>query len=75
MISSGLPACMTFSSTGSRSWIEPIFWLAMRMSGSLEHGLHAVGVGDHVRRDVALVELHALDGLDVDAEGLATPRR
>ena len=35
-----------------------------------EHGLHAIGVRDHVRRDVALVELHALDGVDVDAEGL-----
>ena len=34
MISSCLPACMTFSSTGSRSLIELIFWLAMRMYGS-----------------------------------------
>ena len=35
-----------------------------------EHCLHAVRIGDHVRRDVALVELKALDGLDVDTEGL-----
>ena len=50
--------------------MAPIFWLAMRMQRVGEHGLHAVGVRDHVRRDVALVELHALDGVDVDAEGL-----
>ena len=31
MMSSCLPACMTFSSTGSRSLMAPIFWLAMRM--------------------------------------------
>ena len=31
MISSGLPACMTFSSTGSRSLTLEIFWLAIRM--------------------------------------------
>ena len=37
----------------------------------LEHGLHALGVGDHVRREVALVELHALGELEVEAEGLA----
>src|SRR5215218_2777603 len=29
----------------------------------LEHGLHALGVGDEVRRQVAAVELHALDHL------------
>ena len=37
----------------------------------LEHGLHALGVGDHVRRQVALVELHALGELELEAEGLA----
>ena len=37
----------------------------------LEHGLHALGVGDHVRREVALVELHALGELELEAEGLA----
>ena len=34
MITSGLPHCITCSSTGSRSRTEPIFWLAMRMYGS-----------------------------------------
>src|SRR5579859_6287892 len=37
----------------------------------VEHGLHALGVGDHVRREVALVELHALGELELEAEGLA----
>ena len=39
--------------------------------GVLEDGLHAVLVGDHVGRDVALVELHALGELEVHAERLA----
>ncbi len=37
----------------------------------VEHGLHALGVGDHVRRQVALVELHALGELELEAERLA----
>ena len=37
----------------------------------LEHRLHALGVGDHVRREVALVELHALGELELEAESLA----
>ena len=37
----------------------------------VEHGLHALGVVDHVRRQVALVELHALGELELEAEGLA----
>src|ERR671925_661229 len=37
----------------------------------VEHGLHALGVGDHVGREVALVELHALGELELEPEGLA----
>ena len=37
----------------------------------LEHRLHAVGVGDEVGRDVALVEAHALGELELEAEGVA----
>ena len=37
----------------------------------VEDGLHPLGVGDHVRRQVALVELHALGELELEAEGLA----
>ena len=36
----------------------------------LDHGLHAVLVGDHVGRQVALVELHALGEVELGAEGL-----
>ncbi len=39
--------------------------------GIVQHRLHAVLVGDHVRRDVALVELHALGELELHPEGLA----
>ena len=33
-MTSGLPPCITCSSTGSSSRTEPIFWLAIRMYGS-----------------------------------------
>ena len=39
--------------------------------GVLEDRFHALGVGDEVGRDVALVEAHALDEVEVHAEGLA----
>ena len=39
--------------------------------GVLEHRLHPLGVGDHVRRQVALVELHALRELELETQGLA----
>ena len=39
--------------------------------GVFEDTLHARGVGDEVRREVALVELHALDEFDVGLEALA----
>src|SRR3954471_2302821 len=37
----------------------------------VEHGLHAVGVGDEVGRQVPLVEAHALGELELQAEGVA----
>src|SRR6185312_14397803 len=39
--------------------------------GVLQHRLHAVLVGDHVRRDIAFVELHPLGELELHPEGLA----
>ena len=39
--------------------------------GVVEDGLHALLVGDHVRGDVALVELHPLGELELHPEGLA----
>jgi hypothetical protein len=38
--------------------------------GVLEDGLHALGVGHEVGREVALVELHALGELELGAEGV-----
>ena len=67
MISSGLPDCTTFSSSGSRSATARDLALVDQDVGVLEDGLHALGVGDEVRREVALVELHALGELELDA--------
>src|SRR5664280_1795933 len=39
--------------------------------GVVEDGLHPLRVGDEVRRDVALVEAHALGELELQAEGVA----
>ena len=70
MIRSGLPDCMTFSSTGSRSRTVRDLLLGDQDVRVLEHGLHAVLVGDEVRGDVALVELHTLDELELEPEGV-----
>ena len=40
------------------------------MSGVVEHRFLALGVGDEVGRQVALVELHTLGELELDAEGV-----
>jgi hypothetical protein len=39
--------------------------------GVLDHGFLAVGIGDEVGGDVALVELHPLGELQLEPEGLA----
>ena len=69
-ISSGLPWRATCSSSGSRSFIELIFFSWSRMTGILEHHLHALGVGHEVGRQVAAVELHALDHVERRLHGL-----
>jgi hypothetical protein len=71
MISSGLPDCMTFSSSGSRSLTVRDLGVDDQDVRVVEDGLHALGVGDEVRRDVALVEAHALGELELEAEGVA----
>ena len=70
MMTSGLPDCMTFSSTGTRSRTAVIFRADEQDVGVVEHGFHALGIGDHVGRDVALVEAHALDQVHLHAEGV-----
>ena len=37
----------------------------------VEHGFHAFGVGDAVRRDITLVEAHTFNEVEIKAEGLA----
>ena len=65
-MNSGLPAWTTFSSSGSRSETVEILFCTMQDVGVLEDGLHALGVGDEVGRDVALVELHALGEVELE---------
>ena len=71
MMSSGRPVFMTASSAGSSACTELILPLLIRMYGVLEDDFLALGVGDEVRRQVALVELHALGELELGAEGVA----
>src|SRR5680860_326304 len=63
---SGLPAAITFSSSGSRSLIALIA-LVQQDVRVVEDRFHALRVADEVRRDVALVELHALGELELGA--------
>ena len=70
MMSSGRPGWPTSSSTGSRSFIELIFFSWIRMTGILEHDFHALRVGHEIGREVAAVELHALDDLERRVERL-----
>ena len=70
MISSGLPAFAMASSTGSISFMFEIFFSLMRIRQSSRRGRHALGIGDEVRREVAAVELHALDDVERRLQGL-----
>ena len=71
MISSGLPVCATFSRTGTRSLTDADLLLVDQDVGVLQDGLHRRRVGDEVGAQVAAVELHPLDPLDLGLEGLA----
>jgi hypothetical protein len=53
---------------------EILPWFAIRMYGVLEDGFLALGVGDEVRGQVALVELHALGELQLGLPWCWTPR-
>ena len=64
MISSGLPALATCSSTRQQVLHVRELLLVDEDERVLEHDLHALGVGHEVRRQVAAVELHALDHVE-----------
>ena len=68
MMTSGLPVFITASSVGSMAWTVEILALVEQHVGVLEDDFLALGVGHEVRRQVALVELHALGELELGAE-------
>ena len=75
MISRGLPAVATFSSSGHQVAEAGDLLLVDQDVGVLQHRLQRVGVGHEVGRDVALVELHALDDLQLVGQCPCLPRR
>ena len=72
MITKFFVTCSTFSSTGRMSCDGGDLLVGDQDVGVLEDGFHAVRVRHEVGRDVAAVELHAIDelGLELDAAGL-----
>ena len=70
MMSSGLPDCTTASSTGSMRLQAGELLLVDEDVGVLELGHHLLGVGDEVGREIAAVELHALDDVELGLEAL-----
>ena len=71
MISSGLPGLDDLLEHRQQVADRADLLVGDQDVGILEDRLHALLVGDHVGRDVALVELHALGELEVHAERLA----
>src|SRR5215472_17175365 len=69
MMRKGLPARATCSSSGSISFMTLIFfsWIRMRASSST-HSIRSIR--DEVGREVAAVELHALDHVEYRLRGL-----
>src|SRR6516165_1859520 len=68
-MTSGLPLCTTSSSSGNSSFSEESFFSLIRI-GVFHLGAHLVGIGDEVGRDVASVELHAFDDIELGPERL-----
>jgi hypothetical protein len=71
MMSRGLPDFATCSSSGRRSRMFETFLSCRRMYGSFEQRDLLVRIVDEVRRDVAAVELHAFDEIELVLEALA----
>ena len=69
MMTSGRGARMILSSSGISCWTLVIFSLHSRMYGSSSDRLQAGRVGHQVRREVAVVELEALDEVDAHPVG------
>ena len=71
MMSSGLPDCTTASSSGSSACRPDKLLLVDQDVGVFELDHHLFGVGDEVRREIAAIELHALDDFEFGLEALA----
>ena len=71
MMSSGLPCSAALLEDRHQVAGGADLLLVDEDVGVFEDGLHRVGVGDEVGREVALVELHAFDELDGGVEALA----
>src|SRR5262249_54657544 len=69
-ISSGLPGWTTAPSRRGTAWQARQLLLVDQDVRILELDPHLVGVGDEVGRDVAAVELHALDHVELGLERL-----
>ena len=69
-IRSGLPLWTTDSSKGQEALQDRELLLVDQDVGVLELGPHLLGVGDEVGRDVAAVELHALDHVELGGQAL-----
>src|ERR1700758_1231963 len=65
MMTSGLPDCTTLSSSGGGVFGGRHLGVDDQDVRVLKDGLEPLGVGDEVRRDVSLVEPHALGELEL----------
>ena len=70
MMTKGFPVCTTASSTGSIGCSDGELLLVDEDIGVLELGDHLLGVGDEIGREIAAVELHALDDVELGLEAL-----
>ena len=70
MIKRGLPALETFSSKRQKIVEIGDLLLVDQQVGVFQNSFHALLVGDEVRRQIAAVELHALDHVEA---GIGTP--
>ena len=70
MMSSGLPVCTTASRSGKHRLQRRELLLMDEDVGLLEFGHHLLGVGDEIGREIAAVELHALDDVEFGLEAL-----
>jgi hypothetical protein len=70
MISSGRLDFTTASSTGSIACRPRQLLLVQQHVDVLELGRHLLGIGDEIGRQIAAIELHALDDIDLGLERL-----